>query len=186
MSCFREIFLFFFLGVFIILCANVAVGKVPVTLKLAIVNHGIDDRFIQEFLDHIQGVEKISYDSQETAVVDFSKGRVFGILELSDNFSKILFNSIDLNEELSHFAAAVSLDNSKYLFSTFVQHKIMVALDQFLANKSTDFDISGHLLLKPIRIEQLDVMKRIGEMISELIIFALMLSTLGKKFKLFY
>jgi hypothetical protein len=149
----------------------IAIGAIPNDLKLGVVNHENHNcrhftvnsslpadqcagaSFSCEFISHIANgsFDHVFYDSRQLAVGDFKNSKIFGIIEIPENFTRIIFDE----SEGQRGAVDVLLDNSKYSFLFPVKAKMITGFLDFMDSLASRCHVNEILRARPIKVKEL-------------------------------
>ncbi|KAG5679813.1 hypothetical protein PVAND_009351 [Polypedilum vanderplanki] len=193
-----EIFLFYIFSYFLLSGYANTIGKFPDDLRIGIVNYDskhcesfkfsmtFDECFKGnmscEYVNNLEKIIKIPYDTHEEAYKDFLKGKIFGFLIIKKNFTKSLENVLNALNKVEDV-----LDPSAYHYCMLVKLKAFRAFAKLIQKISTICEIFGaEMMLNGINHEhtfmkdsKIDIMRNRSPNMILLFVFAITLAHSG-------
>jgi hypothetical protein len=80
---------------------------------------------------HDKDIQKVFYDSYETALKDAKRGKLNGIAIFSENFTDVMMNPRDEESSTLRDGISIHLDQSQFQTTTFVQYRLLNAYEKF-------------------------------------------------------
>ncbi|KAG5669003.1 hypothetical protein PVAND_016906 [Polypedilum vanderplanki] len=167
-----EIFLVLILPIFQIIIFNNCIGLMPTDLKFGVINYENqhcknqtinnnsilseecpNSTFSCELINQInnKNIETIFYDSNLQAIEDFKIRNIFTLIEIPENFTKIIFD--ESNEKFGEIS--VSIDNLKHPVIFFAKAKIIESFFDFMGKLAEKCDVNEFIRTKPMRFFEL-------------------------------